>query len=249
MRSISSSIVRTCLREVQTGFDGQLPVDVVSVARNLGVAIVEAADLSVDGYVGLTKEGQLVIRYRRANQDSRNRFTIAHEIGHLVIARVTGVPITERKSRTGFDSEEKLANRLAAEILMPEFVLRNNLRRSSPRWGIVHKLRELFGVSASALLRRATEVSGIAAIFGRIAITSNNCKSAYSVVCDATNNPSLHLYEPFEQLVARNMVAANSSRFSVEAAANGRLIEIPCELRKFESAVFGSGLVYGWTKI
>src|SRR4051794_39764185 len=112
MPRISTRTISACrkrLKELYAKQDCRLPVDVNALAYELGVRSIEPAYLKVDGYVGLAGDGSLVIRYRHANIVERDRFTIAHEIGHLLIAEATGVPITTEKMRTGFDSEESAA--------------------------------------------------------------------------------------------------------------------------------------------
>lgn len=63
-----------------------------------------------------------------AHADVRQRFTVAHELGHLLMHRYTMphadgkfvVHFRNAKSATGSDREEIEANRFAAELLMPE---------------------------------------------------------------------------------------------------------------------------------
>jgi Zn-dependent peptidase ImmA (M78 family) len=87
MHAISNATVRECSRMVsELVCDNgrlQLPVDIEGVARKLGVKVVEPANLTIDGYIGANADGTILIRYRRENSTHRNRFTIAHEIGHL----------------------------------------------------------------------------------------------------------------------------------------------------------------------
>jgi hypothetical protein len=120
----------------------------------------------------------------------------------------------------------------------------------SPKWYSTvlpgsRALRQLFGVSVSELLRRATEIAGVVAVFARIGSGLRTNRSSCYVSCNATNNPPVYLSEPLEQLIARKMNDGHCPRFSVEAAAGDQLVEIPCELRKFATGMSNSGLVYG----
>ena len=109
-----------------TGQATTAPVDIEAVARHLGAQVVEEKlDRSVSGM--LYRDGeQVVIGVNSAHADRRRRFTIAHEIGHLVLHK--GRPLVldhvrvnfrDANSSTASDLEEIQANAFAAEILMP----------------------------------------------------------------------------------------------------------------------------------
>ncbi len=55
------------------------PIDVIRLAHEAGVRVIEPANITADGYLGRQPDGTLVIRYRSQNAGNRNRFTIAHE--------------------------------------------------------------------------------------------------------------------------------------------------------------------------
>ena len=122
----------TAAREIALQDDeSSVPVDIVGIAREAGVASIESRSMNIDGYLGRSPKGQLIIRYNAGNPWRRNRFTIAHEIGHLLIARCDGREIAAPVGRTWDrnESEELLANRIAAELLMPERRLSSDRRR------------------------------------------------------------------------------------------------------------------------
>src|SRR5438270_5237382 len=70
------------------------PIDLFALSKELGISSVEPAALSTDGYLGRQGDGSLAIRYRCDNSERRNRFTIAHELAHLILAGVQGKEIT-----------------------------------------------------------------------------------------------------------------------------------------------------------
>src|SRR3989344_1389821 len=72
--------------------NSEIPVPVVSVAKNLGIVIseIEMPTLELDGSKKpsgiLTKvEDQWTILLNKEDAHTRKRFTIAHEIGHFLI--------------------------------------------------------------------------------------------------------------------------------------------------------------------
>ena len=103
------------------------PVDVLRVARELG-ARVERADLGEECSGVLVRgEGSAVIGVNYRHHPNRQRFTIAHELGHYVmhdggtyVDRSTYVRFRNFLSGSGTDSEEREANQFGASLLMPK---------------------------------------------------------------------------------------------------------------------------------
>src|SRR5262245_28253818 len=78
--------------------------------------------LVCDGWV-LQQDDRVVIRINSEVSNSRKRFTLAHELGHLILGvpTVVGESIFEFRSRRS--AEEKRVDKLAAELLLPESVV------------------------------------------------------------------------------------------------------------------------------
>jgi hypothetical protein len=99
----------------------------------------------------------------------RRRFTAAHELGHAVLHRETMGQFVADVSISETDDgvtrpEEREANRFAAELLMPEEVIRaraEELRREhggSPRGVLEYRLAAELIVSAEAIRYRLTNL-------------------------------------------------------------------------------------------
>ncbi len=101
------------------------PVDVLSVLKKYADYEEDVIPYNVDGVCVNDSEKPLVIL--NLNQsDNRKRFTLAHELGHLVIPWHVGMISCHTESKVGYDeklisnySMELEANNFAAEILMP----------------------------------------------------------------------------------------------------------------------------------
>ena len=89
-----------------------------------------------------------VIIVNQAHRGERQRFAIAHELGHMVL-----------EVRSGVD-EEKAARRFAGAFLMPAETLRAEIGmfRKSMGWGELFELKRIFGVSVQALTYRCMEL-------------------------------------------------------------------------------------------
>jgi len=116
------------------------PVDLVALAKKLRVT-VEQQDLgaSVSGLVVRGPDGRVVIGVNASHHPNRQRFTIAHEIGHHLLHKGSATVFVDNHmvhfrddDRTpGADPREVEANAFAAALLMPEPWLRKDLRRES----------------------------------------------------------------------------------------------------------------------
>jgi predicted nucleic acid-binding Zn-ribbon protein len=109
------------------------PVDVVAIASALGMPIAYEALGNVDGEL---RKGR--IRVNKDHHPVRQRFTIAHEIGHVRLHTSHGV----RGSKA-----EREANAFAGTLLVPPSMLRVAVT-ATPEF---ERLRQLFQVSRDVL--------------------------------------------------------------------------------------------------
>lgn len=109
------------------------PVEPQYVAEALGVVVVEAP-MSWDMSGMLIREpNRIVIGVNKDHHPTRQRFTIAHEIGHLrlhkgrsmIMDSDVRVNFRDEESSLATDREEIEANRFAAALLMPEHMVRS----------------------------------------------------------------------------------------------------------------------------
>lgn len=109
---------------------GQLhvPVDVEQVAKHLRIR-VEYADFgeACSGVLVKSDDGTAVIGVNWEHHSNRQRFTIAHEIGHFAlnhdgstfVDKGTYARFRDEESHSGNVTEERQANQFAAVLLMP----------------------------------------------------------------------------------------------------------------------------------
>ena len=127
---------------------GSLPVKISEICRSEGILVrsfgqsreliralgFEKSTQENDGFAVII-EGRGYIFYNEACSHQRQRFTVAHELGHFASGDVGEMPTLRNRepSEADADSEHK-ANVIAARLLAPACVL----------WGLgVHSAREI----------------------------------------------------------------------------------------------------------
>lgn len=147
------------LRNAQVSVTGLLrtfamttpPIDVQRLASRMGVDVLFDPDLECAGVLRAALDPpSAVMTIRERDAEVRRRFTIAHEIGHLLLHPIVDVVYRDDSYRgTGrpWASRESEANAFAAELLIPDFML-GPVVRAIPS---VSKLASAFGVSDRAM--------------------------------------------------------------------------------------------------
>jgi len=166
MRESPEEAARQILAEGTYG----MPVNVEQIARRLNITIrMQELEDTVSGVL-VIKHATAVIGVNKDHHPHRQRFTIAHEIGHYLLhsqaARVfiDAAPVffRDQHAATGDDPQEIAANQFAAELLMPERVVQDLVRLQPIDVfddAAVRRLASHFGVSAQALTIRLTRLS------------------------------------------------------------------------------------------
>jgi Zn-dependent peptidase ImmA (M78 family) len=145
------------------------PVDAKGIAKRLGLPVL-SSDLGEDVSGLLISDGDhSCIAVRNNDPVVRQRFTIAHEIGHFLLQHQLekgehvhvdrGNFISKRglRSAAGIDPKEIEANQFAANLLMPAVLLRqaiSELRRDVLLDQHVQLLADTFQVSEQAMTIR-----------------------------------------------------------------------------------------------
>lgn len=133
------------------------PLDVKGVAKTFGIKVkILPLDNEVSGYIQ-NDGGTWGIYVNALHHPRRQRFTIAHELGHYFLHRDKKQKFVDKKLFRNGETNifETQANKFAAEILMPEEEFRNYVVNHSNK---VDFIAEHFGVSALAVRVRASEL-------------------------------------------------------------------------------------------
>lgn len=106
----------------------KLPVNVVKIATDLGIDVLKNSSTNIlsENEVGATFliEDKFIIIYDDTIKSvGRKRFTIAHELGHILLGHVTPNELYARNSYKNSSSIEKDADTFASRLLAPACVL------------------------------------------------------------------------------------------------------------------------------
>ncbi len=104
----------------------QIPVDPAQIARDAGAQIFADYSMSADDLSGCfdIENGVPTIRFNPDDAWVRQRFTIAHELGHMILGHGRAMRDNSQNYRESANHYiEREANTFAAELLMPREVI------------------------------------------------------------------------------------------------------------------------------
>jgi Zn-dependent peptidase ImmA (M78 family) len=149
------------LRRYHERFGGSLqpPVPIEAIAEDLlGLSVAESESLDVSGML-LPAEREVWLNATESSE--RRRFTLAHEVGHWVcqVLEGRGAQVMCRADEVGVEEGralEREANVFAAELLMPEELVRRAWQDDADSAAV------RFGVSGEAMGWRLYNVGLVA---------------------------------------------------------------------------------------
>jgi hypothetical protein len=158
---------RACDQLVSQLGETRLPIKLAPLARLMG------AQLDYDDRAGLGREeaairfrdDRLVLwvsrsRFENVRTRKRARFSIAHELGHLLMFRMLGPEFLDHSESdaTSYALTERLCDFAASQILMPRTLLETAVRERAFTASGLRSLEDLFGVSAQALHKAVADL-------------------------------------------------------------------------------------------
>ncbi|MFF9562934.1 ImmA/IrrE family metallo-endopeptidase [Leifsonia sp. NPDC014704] len=154
---VSPVLEARTVREEFWNEDGliQFPVEPADIAERLGIDVLVAPlEGNTAGFILREGEGRPQIVVNAKDSAVRQRFTLAHELGHYMQHReddlIAYVDKRDELSTLGASPSEIWANQFAAELLMPTSVVKKWWAEGRPS----EEMRERLGVSAQAMAFR-----------------------------------------------------------------------------------------------
>lgn len=97
------------------------PVEIVELAKSVGIIAITIAPLSKAGVTHALPNGEFAVIVREQDGPERQRFTIAHEVGHRILhpAYESHGMLEQVAARGDYGIIERAVNHFAACLLMP----------------------------------------------------------------------------------------------------------------------------------
>ena len=108
-------------------------INIIEVANMLGIKVYSTADISSSSFIAYDSEDNFYkIYFNEKDAGTRKRFSIAHEIAHFLLhkdkIKTFGV-VGRQNDKSLTPKEEKEADALAGELLMPEVCVKEYMKQ------------------------------------------------------------------------------------------------------------------------
>jgi hypothetical protein len=132
------------------------PVDVERVARLMGVSEISDAELVEDGRLECAR-GSHRILLRQGLNPTRRRFTVGHELAHLLMSE-EAPGVVGRRALPVTGHVERFCDSFAAALLLPRWWIRERYAHRQRNLSTVRNLAMQTGTSMAAAVMRLNEV-------------------------------------------------------------------------------------------
>lgn len=146
----------TKAREILQRYGTKFPVDVLGIAQRMGFEVIPESYTPYGGMAEIVDDRK-IIRFRSTDPLRRQRFTIAHEIGHHLLGHTHGGACCRDDDYTpGSDRKEREANAFAAELLVPSNYLQFVMEHA--QYKSVQDIADRFDVSGAVIEYRLKDL-------------------------------------------------------------------------------------------
>ncbi len=160
-RSPAEHFAKALLKYVDAG----QPVSLTDVTERIGLRIERVKSTGFDGaLIRIADRPRGIIAVREGIGEERERFTIAHEIGHYVLPGHDVADSVCETAQVGLASEDKdsfeqAANQFAGELLLPSAAVRRIVRKFGISMDTCKFVGKQFQVSLTAAAVKCVELS------------------------------------------------------------------------------------------
>lgn len=153
-------------------------IDVEAIAYSQGALVIYEPLQKCEAYTLAKDTQKAIIVVNETSIRSRQRFSVAHELGHWMRDRNLSVFCEKKNYADNWHgtNSETLANQYAKELLMPEAMFAPLVKNQPITLRTIRRLAELFGTSLTATALRLAELSSQPAvvIFSKFSRIANN---------------------------------------------------------------------------
>lgn len=136
------------------------PIDLETIGSYWNVKGIVKRELDVAGILYRLDKNRSVVILKKDDSPGRQRFSWAHELGHIVMASDSMPRVSCRKSSSTNKALERSCDVIATEILMPRQLFSSAANQYGWTLGVVAQLAQHFQVSVQASALRLLELHG-----------------------------------------------------------------------------------------
>ncbi len=224
------------------------PIPLEKIAHALGVREIIECELLEEGRLERNPEVTRIL-LNQSVSPQRRRFTLAHELAHLLLAH-PHTPVTARRTYPNLNDEERFCDSFAASLLLPARWLRTQYQGSPPS---LASLRQVANTADTSLSATAVRMNTLLA-WNRALLRWRSDGSAWRLASSAGVPKSLHGLintAPGTSTVLTFVPANATSCVALPLLVQGRSKDFPAEvwvsryrrsaIALVESGVVGSG--------
>lgn len=144
-------------------------VDLKSLAQRWGVTSIEEREIGSEAMLLPNRNGYSIVLKKadRPSRLARQRFSFAHELGHLLLQKSQQAGITLKYRGHGHsNAEERLCDQIAAEILMPRLAFQEDAWLDGWSLRNLRNLARKYDTSIPATARRMIDLMPEEALMG-----------------------------------------------------------------------------------
>lgn len=129
--------------------------NLIEFCEDIGIIVTDFDSISTEvDALSLISQRPIIVRNTSKKSVCRQRFDIAHEVGHMILHNgvITGDNLTESQ-----------AHRFASSLLLPQAMLRTNFpilfKGGRFDWTKISEFKQIWGISKAAILYRAKQLN------------------------------------------------------------------------------------------
>lgn len=144
------------------GWDINYPIDLMEICRNFDIRVYKKR-IEKDGYY-FCEKGIKYILVKSGYPNLKERFIIAHEIGHYMlhpneVLQICSGIVEGFNTKEIISKAEREANSFASELLLPSIKIRKELPLGNIDFGLMNEIAQRYRVSLSTAAIKCVENS------------------------------------------------------------------------------------------
>jgi len=158
---IDEVAIRMRARQFMAGLDlSRIDQDLSAYTRRVNAKLkLEELGEGESGYTLTRRDGKSSIVVNELERRERQRFSVCHEVAHLVLELSSNHQETPAWSYSKRDDNEIACDIFASELLMPFDAFKRDVDLEEPSFGLVERLRAKYVVSFAACASRLAAVT------------------------------------------------------------------------------------------